>query len=84
MYTAQQNAHVFVHYLINKSDFSKKRNGKICAFRKKMITNFKYQILKDNRKKALVGEKGELILIGENVGKGYYNNMNETKKKIFF
>ena len=50
---------------------------------KKMITNFKYQILKDNRKKASIGEKGELILIGENVGKGYYNNINETKK-IFF
>ena len=26
---------------------------------KKMITNFKYQILKDNRKKASIGEKGD-------------------------
>ena len=48
-----------------------------------MITNFKYKILKDNRKKTSIGEKGELILIGENVGKGYYNNMNETKKNFF-
>ena len=70
-------------YLINKSDFSKKEMERYAPLGKKMITNFKYKILKDNRKKTSIGEKGELILIGENVGKGYYNNMNETKKKFF-
>jgi len=69
------------NYKISKFDFSKKEIKKYAPLGRKMIKKFKFYILNKN-KKSNFNEKGELILCGENVGKGYYNNIIETKKRF--
>ena len=53
---------------------------RFAPFGKKMIKNFYYFI--DNKKNYKGQDIGELILGGPNVGKGYYNNKKETKKRF--
>ena len=71
------------NYKIKKNDFSKKEMSRFAPLGKKMISKFKYKII-DNGQKVNTGNKGELILEGENVGKGYIKNIKETKKRFFF
>ena len=44
--------------------------------------NFSYLILDDNDKKVQSNEIGELCLLGANVGMGYYNDFDKTKKSF--
>jgi D-alanine--poly(phosphoribitol) ligase subunit 1 len=44
----------------------------------KMIPNFSCLILDENGSAASDGEVGELCLLGPNVGKGYYNDLEKT------
>lgn len=67
-------------YKINKNDFKKNEMKRFAPFGKKMIKNFYYFI--DNKKNYKGQDIGELILGGPNVGKGYYNNKKETKKRF--
>ena len=69
------------NYKISKFDFTKNEINKYAPLGKKMIEKFKYYIFNKNKKSQL-NEKGELVLCGENVGRGYYNNPEETKKKF--
>ncbi len=68
-------------YKISKFDFSQNEMIKYAPLGKKMIEKFKYYILNKN-KKCRPNQKGELVLCGENVGKGYFNNPAETRKKF--
>lgn len=69
------------NYKISKFDFSRKEITKYAPLGKKMIKKFDFYILNKNKKTKL-GEKGELVLCGPNVGQGYYNNKLETKKRF--
>ena len=69
------------NYKISKFDFSENEITKYAPLGKKMINKFKYYILNKN-KKCRPNQKGELVLCGENVGKGYFNNPVETRKKF--
>lgn len=46
----------------------------------KINENFNYQILDDENQLVKKGKVGELCLIGDNVGKGYYNDQKNTMK----
>jgi D-alanine--poly(phosphoribitol) ligase subunit 1 len=48
----------------------------------KIADNFSYLILDDNHNKAAPNDAGELCLLGPNVGKGYYNDMERTREKF--
>ncbi len=45
----------------------------------KLIENFGYLILDENNDRIPENECGELCLLGPNVGKGYYNDLERTK-----
>ena len=68
-------------YKVSKFDFKKNEIKKYTPLGKKMIKKFGFYIINDNQK-VKKNQKGELILTGENVGKGYFNNPTETKKKF--
>lgn len=67
-------------YKISNFDFKKEQIMKYAPFGKKLIKNFYMLILNEKNRKVKNGEIGELIIGGDNVGAGYYNLPNETKK----
>ncbi len=67
-------------YKINSRDFVGKEMKRFAPFGKKMTKNFFYIIHKPKKYKK--NSIGELLLGGDNVGKGYFNNKNETNKKF--
>jgi len=48
----------------------------------KIASNFSYLILDDNGNEVAFNEIGELCLLGPNVGKGYYNDVERTRKSF--
>ncbi len=42
----------------------------------------KCKIIKEDGSEAKIGEKGQIVIFGENVMKGYYKNKEETEKTI--
>ena len=69
-------------YLIKQSDFLDKKN--IYAPLGKIADIFNYKILDDKNKKALDNKIGELVLSGPNVGHGYINDKENTKRSFIF
>jgi len=67
-------------YKITNYDFKKDQIEKYAPFGKKLIENFYMIILNKKNKVVKKGQIGELIIGGKNVGAGYYNLPNETKK----
>ncbi len=67
-------------YLIKKSDFLDKKN--IYAPLGKIADIFYYKILDDKNKKVPNDQIGELVLSGPNVGHGYINDKEITKKNF--
>lgn len=49
----------------------------------KMAKNFSCLILDDDNNKVGEGETGELCILGPNVGRGYYNDLERTREKYF-
>jgi D-alanine--poly(phosphoribitol) ligase subunit 1 len=47
------------------------------------IENGKLVVVDENNKELPIGEKGELIIIGESVSPGYFNNKEMTDKHFF-
>jgi D-alanine--poly(phosphoribitol) ligase subunit 1 len=68
-------------YKIRKLDFNKNEMQKLSPLGKKLSNNFNYMIMKNNRV-CKIGEVGELVISGYNVGKGYYKNNEETANKF--
>jgi len=56
--------------------------GKKPASAGKALKNIEMKILKDNEAPCAVGEEGEIVIRGENVMKGYWNNPKETQKVL--
>jgi len=69
-------------YKITKFDFNKKEMAKFAPFGRRMANNFKFLILNNAFKKVKDGQVGELFIGGDNVGNGYFNLPEETKKKF--
>ena len=67
-------------YKIRKGDFGEKEMKRFAPFGTKLAKNFFYIIekIKNSKNKNL----GELLIGGDNVGKGYFNNPKETKEKF--
>ena len=68
-------------YKITKLDFYKNEMQKLSPLGKKLSNNFNYTIMKNNRI-CKIGDIGELVITGCNVGKGYFNNGKETANKF--
>ena len=68
-------------YNISKFDFSEEEMKKLAPLGKKLSKNFFYLILDKKHKLVPHGEVGELFIGGDNVGLGYFNSPEETKKK---
>lgn len=49
----------------------------------KMSPNMSYEIVNDNGAALKEGQVGELIIIGDSVSKGYYKDLERTKKSFF-
>ena len=69
-------------YLIKQSDFLDKKN--IYAPLGKIADIFNYKIVDYKNKKVLDNKIGELVLSGPNVGYGYKNEKERTKKSFIF
>lgn len=69
-------------YLVKQSDFLDKKN--IYAPLGKIADIFNYKIVDYKNKKVLDNKIGELVLSGPNVGYGYINDKESTKKSFIF
>jgi D-alanine--poly(phosphoribitol) ligase subunit 1 len=69
-------------YLVKQSDFSDKKN--IYVPIGKIANIFNYKILESRNGKAADDKVGELVLSGPNVGYGYINDYQNTKKNFIF
>jgi len=67
-------------YRISKQDFSSSHMNSLAPLGQGLIENFSYLIIADDNNSVIDNEIGELILCGEHVAKGYYNNTDETSK----
>ncbi len=67
-------------YKINNKDFVGKEMNRYAPFGEKLAKNFFYIIHKPKRYKN--NFIGELFLGGDNVGKGYFNNKQQTDEKF--
>ncbi len=47
-----------------------------------LVSNLELKIIDENKRELPVGEKGEIVVRGENVMKGYWNNLEATESTI--
>lgn len=69
-------------YKITKFDFQKTEMTKFAPLGKKLIENFFYKIVNSKNQEVKLGNSGELVIGGPNVGCGYFGNKIETDKKF--
>ena len=70
------------NYDIAKNDFLKKEMHRFAPLGYDLAKNFKYLIISPKNNKCKKGEIGELLIGGENVSLGYYNDKLNSKKFI--
>jgi D-alanine--poly(phosphoribitol) ligase subunit 1 len=70
------------NYEITKKDFGKKEMLRFAPFGHDLAKNFKYLIVKKKKILCKKGEVGELLIGGDNVSLGYFNNKLTAEKFI--
>ena len=69
-------------YKITKFDFQKTEMTKFAPLGNKLIENFFFKIVNSKNQEVNLGNSGELLIGGPNVGCGYFGNKIETDKKF--
>jgi D-alanine--poly(phosphoribitol) ligase subunit 1 len=70
------------NYLISRKDFSNKEIKRFAPLGNSLAKNFKYFIVNKKLKPIQKGEIGELLIGGENVSMGYFNNELFSREKF--